>query len=81
MTLHCRHLAKDGICTGRYEGYACIKEQCALVKQSKECEHHEVSGDYCRRYARFGCVGKDNCSSLTDYLETVSEAQAESPGS
>ncbi|MDQ1371865.1 MAG: hypothetical protein QG582_780, partial [Candidatus Thermoplasmatota archaeon] len=36
MTLHCRHLAKDGICTGRYEGYACIKEQCSLVKQSKK---------------------------------------------
>jgi len=79
--MHCKFLAKDGLCTGKYAGYACIREQCAIVKQSKECEHHEVSGDYCRKYARFGCVGKENCSYLTDYLETVSEDQAEPQGS
>lgn len=78
MTVHCKYLSKNGLCTGMYDGYACIRGQCALVRQSKECEYHEVSGDYCRKYARFGCVGKENCSSLADYLETVSEIQAES---
>lgn len=81
MSLHCKYLAKDGMCTGKYSGYACIREQCTLVKQSKTCEHHEPTGDYCRKYARFGCVGKANCESLADYLETASEDQVGSPGS
>jgi hypothetical protein len=81
MSVHCKYLAKDGLCAGKYSGYACIKSQCALVRESKQCEHHEPTGDYCRKYARFGCVGRDNCESLSDYLDTVSEDQAVSPGS
>lgn len=79
--MHCKYLAKDGRCTGKYAGYACIRDQCTLVKLSKRCEHHEPTGDYCRKYARFGCVGKENCTSLADYLDTVSEEQAEPSGS
>ena len=76
MTVHCRYLTKDGKCTGKYDGYACIRDQCTLVKESKRCEYHEVTGDYCRKYARFGCVGKENCHSLADYLETAAEVHA-----
>lgn len=79
--MHCRYMAKDGTCSGKYSGYACIKGHCTLVKESKACEHHEPTGDYCRKYARFGCVGRDNCTSLADYLDTVSEDQAEPSGS
>lgn len=79
--MHCKYMAKDGMCSGKYSGYACIKGHCTLVKESKACEHHEPTGDYCRKYARFGCVGRDNCTSLADYLDTVSEDQAEPSGS
>lgn len=79
--MHCKHLTKDGMCSGMYSGYACIKGHCTLVKESKACEHHEPTGDYCRKYARFGCVGRNNCTSLADYLDTVSEDQAEPSGS
>jgi hypothetical protein len=28
------------------------------------------------KYGRFGCVGKDSCKSIADYLEAVAEEQA-----
>jgi hypothetical protein len=72
MAMRCAFLTKDNICTGKYSGYSCIKKQCAYLQDSQKCEHHELSGDYCRKYGRFGCVGKDSCRSLTEYLEAVS---------
>lgn len=73
--MHCRFLAREGTCSGKYAGYACIKDHCTLVQESRKCEYHEPSGDYCRKYARFGCVGRDSCASLADYLDTVSEGE------
>ena len=71
--MKCKYLAKDNLCTGKYAGYACIKKECSSFKEAQKCEHHELSGDYCKKYARFGCVGKDSCGSLADYLESVAE--------
>ena len=73
--MQCRHLTKDGLCVGKYAGYACIKRQCTSFKEAQNCEHREISGDYCRKYGRFGCVGKDSCQSLSDYLEAVAEEE------
>ena len=73
--MHCRYLARDGHCTGKYDGYACIREHCSILQDAKKCEFHEESGDYCRKYARFGCVGRDNCDSLADYLESIAEVE------
>ncbi len=61
------------MCEGKYSGYACIRTHCAIVRESKLCEHHDISGDYCRKYARFGCVGKGNCESAEDYLDSICE--------
>lgn len=71
--MRCSFLTKDNICTGKYSGYACIKKQCSYFKEAQQCEHHENTGDYCRKYGRFGCVGKNSCKTLMDYLEAVSE--------
>ena len=71
--MHCRHLTKEGLCTGTYEGYACIKKHCAAFKDAQKCEFREVEGDYCKKYNRFGCVGKESCQNLADYLEAVAE--------
>lgn len=71
--MKCRYLTKDNLCTGKYSGFSCIKKQCASFQEAQKCEFHETSGDYCRKYGRFGCVGKESCSTLADYLEAVSE--------
>ncbi len=75
--MKCRFRTRDNLCTGKYEGFACIEKQCAYFAEAQKCEHHETTGDYCRRYGRFGCVGKDCCGSLVDYLEAVA-AEADS---
>jgi len=69
----CKFRSKDNLCEGKYKGFACIQKQCAHYSASQSCEHHELSGDYCRKYSRFGCVGKDSCASLVDYLEAVAD--------
>lgn len=69
--MKCRFRAKDNLCAGKYRGFACIEKQCAYFAESQKCEHHEMTGDYCRKYCRFGCVGKGSCGSLVDYLEAV----------
>jgi len=77
MIMKCRFKTRDNRCAGKYEGFACIQKQCACFAEAQNCEHHETTGDYCRKYGRFGCVGKDSCGSLVDYLEAVA-ADAES---
>ena len=72
----CRFMSSDGVCTGRYSGYGCIRSRCQYWRESHECEHHDPTGDYCWKYARFGCVGKDSCDSLTDYLQAASDAES-----
>lgn len=69
--MKCKFKTNDNRCTGKYLGFACIQRQCAYFIDAQKCEHHETSGDYCRKYGRFGCVGKDSCGSLVDYLEAV----------
>ena len=71
--MKCRYLSDKGLCTGRYPGYACIKRHCSYFREAQTCEHHDETGDYCRKYARFGCVGKESCSTLAEYLEAVAE--------
>jgi len=73
--MKCRFLGKDGVCSGKYSGYSCIKGQCASFKEAQNCDHHEKTGDYCRKYGRFGCVGRESCRTLGDYLEAVAEEQ------
>jgi len=73
--MHCRYLSGDGKCTGTYNGYSCIREQCTYLKQTRECEHHQAEGDYCRKYARFGCVGRNSCETLADYLDACSASE------
>jgi hypothetical protein len=73
--MKCKYLTKDNLCAGKYSGYACIKAQCSSFKDAQKCEHHETSGDYCRKYGRFGCVGKESCNTLSEYLEAVAEEE------
>ena len=42
----CRFLSSNGLCTGKYDGYSCIKSDCALWRESHECEFHDQTGDY-----------------------------------
>lgn len=71
--MRCKYLARGNLCAGKYNGFACIGKQCSYHRESRKCEHHEETWDYCRKYARFGCVGKDNCETLSDYLAAVAE--------
>ena len=69
--MKCKFRTKDDLCTGKYRGFSCIQKQCTYFLEALKCEYHESSGDYCRKYGRFGCVGKDACGTLADYLESV----------
>ncbi|MCJ2532650.1 MAG: hypothetical protein LN411_01850 [Candidatus Thermoplasmatota archaeon] len=71
----CRFLSSDGICAGKYEGYACIRSSCSYWVEAHSCEHHDSTGDYCNKHARFGCVGKESCHTLSEYLQAASEAE------
>ena len=73
--MKCKYLSKDKLCTGKYSGFACIKKQCSYYREAQQCEHHELTGDYCRKYGRFGCVGRGSCHTLSDYLEAVAEEE------
>jgi hypothetical protein len=72
----CKFLGSNGVCTGKYAGYGCIKSSCVSFKKAQNCEHRDPVGDYCKKYGRFGCVGRDSCQSIADYLEAVAEEQA-----
>ncbi len=73
--MRCRFLTADNICTGKYKGFACIKQHCSYHQESQKCPHHDETGDYCRKHARFGCVGKESCETLADYLAAVAEEE------
>ena len=75
IVLKCRYLTRDNLCSGKYSGYGCIQKQCSLFKEAQQCEFHEPSGDYCKKYGRFGCVGRDSCATLVSYLEAVAETE------
>lgn len=74
--MKCKFLGAGGVCTGKYAGYGCIRDQCASFREALNCEYRDAVGDYCKKYGRFGCVGKDSCRTITDYLESVAEEQA-----
>jgi hypothetical protein len=71
----CRFMASDGTCTDKYHGYACIRSNCTHWKEAHECEYHSKTGDYCEKYARFGCVGKESCHTLSEYMRATAEAE------
>ena len=73
--MKCKYLTKDGLCSGIYSGFACIKRQCANYQQALKCDYYEKTGDYCKKYGRFGCVGRDSCATLVSYLEAVAETE------
>lgn len=74
--MRCKFRTSDNLCAGKYKGFACIGKQCSYHRESQKCEHHEETGDYCRKYARFGCVGKDSCETLSDYLSAAAEEES-----
>lgn len=74
--MKCKFLGPKGICKGKYDGYGCIKGSCPSFKKAQNCEHRDAVGDYCKKYARFGCVGKDSCDTIADYLEAVAVEHA-----
>ena len=74
--MKCNYLTKDGLCSGTYSGYACIRKQCTHYREALKCEHHEQTGDYCKKYGRFGCVGRESCETLADYLEAFADEEA-----
>jgi len=74
--MKCKFRTVTNRCTGKYKGFACIREQCSYYAESKKCEFHEASGDYCWKYGRFGCVGKNSCGTLLDYLDAVAEVDS-----
>ena len=74
--MKCKYLTKDGLCSGIYSGFACIKRQCANYQQALKCDYYEKTGDYCKKFGRFGCVGMGSCDTLADYLEAFADEEA-----
>ena len=72
--MKCFYLQKDGRCSGRYKGFACIGTKCRADKDPP-CEHYD-QGFYCRKFQRFGCVGQSRCGETVDtYLKVSREAR------
>ena len=57
----------EGSCQGKYKGFGCIEDKCELYAQ--RCEH--LQGSYCGKYARFFCVGSEDCASFERYAERM----------
>lgn len=73
--MDCQHLLADGLCNGRYSGFACIGPKCKAVKEPL-CEHYE-QGFYCRKFRRFGCIGLSRCQGDLDvYMRVTQEMRA-----
>ncbi|MCG7844096.1 MAG: hypothetical protein MIO90_01540 [Methanomassiliicoccales archaeon] len=70
----CPRLGPDGKCNGLYYGFTCIKDKCKMQNREATCEFC-IGGDYCLKYNRFGCVGKDNCGTKDDYLSYIRKAR------
>jgi len=67
--MQCIHFNADGVCKGKYNGFACIGPKCKAEKDPP-CEYNDQDF-YCRKFKRFGCVGRSNCTSLEEYLKSV----------
>ncbi len=68
--MSCPQMDTEGLCHGKYHGFACIKDKCrADVKQ--HCAHCLEGGHYCTKFHRFECIGAENCGTLDDYLNFI----------
>lgn len=70
--MRCDKLTPEGKCSGKYEGFGCIKEKCKADRRTR-CEFCTPEGFYCLKYRRFECVGAENCSTLQQYMEFVKQ--------
>ena len=70
--MRCDNLTPDGKCSGKYEGFSCIKEKCKADRRTR-CEFCTPEGFYCLKYRRFECVGAENCGTLQQYMEFVKQ--------
>lgn len=74
VALRCLYLQKDGKCSGRYKGFACIGDRCKADKEA--CPHYD-RGFYCTKFGRFGCVGMSRCGETVDeYLRVFHRPKA-----
>ena len=65
----------NGWCTGKYEGFGCIKGMCQDYKVDENdsgfCSGVVGGGTYCFKYNRFFCAGKDNCGNEGYYTKML----------
>ncbi|MCK5548599.1 MAG: hypothetical protein KAI64_06265 [Thermoplasmata archaeon] len=62
--MRCRFDDGD-VCQGKYKGFGCIKDKCALY--ARRCDH--LVNEYCMKYKRFFCVGDEDCSTFENYMD------------
>lgn len=73
--MQCQYLTNDGLCDGRYKGFACIGPRCKAEREPV-CEHYD-QGFYCKKFRRFGCIGLSKCrGELGEYMRVCEEAKA-----
>jgi hypothetical protein len=70
VQMSCPQMDTDGLCHGKYHGFACIKDKCRADVQHI-CVHSTEGGHYCTKFHRFECIGVENCGTLEDYLSFV----------
>ncbi|GEM_PF-3017080 len=60
--LQCMYLDENGMCTGRYRGFACLENRCPFYERiiKNECPFRRGDG-YCTVYGRFYCPGTGMC--------------------
>lgn len=80
LFMSCKYLDKDGRCSGKYNGFACIKSQCSYFKETVDkllnCPYSVEKGLYCKKYKSFLCtMGK--CSTYAEYLEGLADMEKE----
>ncbi|UCE37860.1 MAG: hypothetical protein JSW00_01035 [Thermoplasmata archaeon] len=67
----CKYDDGNGWCTSKFEGFGCIKERCEIYApkndEGNECSGIAGQGIYCRKYNRFFCAGKENCTNQNKY--------------
>ncbi len=71
----CKYDDGKGWCTGRYEGFGCIKGMCddyaPEESDSGFCSGVVGGGTYCFKYNRFYCAGKENCGNEIYYAKML----------
>lgn len=57
----CKHLDENGLCRGKYKGFACIGDRCQDPTRGPgavKCRHGRADG-YCMKHRKFECRGED----------------------